>query len=86
MINSVCGKTMENLRESVKIANNEKDHLKHVSRPTFISQKNFAKNFTAIHKIKTVSTLKKPIYVEFIVLELSKWLMCDFLYNFIKKN
>ena len=38
MINSVYGKTMENLtkRISVKIVNNEKDFLKHVSKPTFI--------------------------------------------------
>ena len=30
--------------------------------------------------------LNKPIYVGFTVLELSKWLMSDFHYNFVKKN
>ena len=29
--------------------------------------------------------LNKPIYVGFTVLELSKWLMYDFYYDFIKK-
>ena len=81
-------KTMENLRKriSVKIENNEKDYLKHVSKPTFISQKIFDKHFAAIHEIKPVWTLNKPIYVGFIVLELNKWLMYDFCYIFFKKR
>ena len=46
MINSVFGKTMENLRKriSVKRVVNEKDYLKHTSKPTFISTKIFDKN------------------------------------------
>ena len=88
MINSVYGKTMENLRKriSVGLINNEKDYLKYVSKPTYISQKIFDKNFAAVHEIKPVVTLNKPIYVGFLVLELSKWLMHDFHYNFIKKD
>ena len=46
----------------------------------------FYKDFATIHEIKPVLTLNKPIYVGFIVLELSKWLMYDFHYHFIKKN
>ena len=86
MINCVYDKTLENLRKriSVRLVNNEKDYLKHVNKPSFILQKIFDINFAAIHEIKPVLTLDKPIYVGFTVLELSKLLMYDFHYNFIK--
>ena len=88
MINSVYGKTITKLRKriSVRLVNNEKDYLKHVSKPTFISQKTFDKKFGAIHEIKPVLTLNKTIYVGFTVLELSKRLMDHFHYNFIQTN
>ena len=40
MINSIYGKTMENLRKriSVRLVNNGKDFLKYTSRPTHITQ------------------------------------------------
>ena len=74
MINSAYGKTMENLRKriSVRVVNNEKDFLKHVSKPTFISTKIFDKNYAAILEITRVLMLKKPIYVGFTVIKLSK--------------
>ena len=73
MINSVYGKTMENLwkRINVRLVNNEKDFSKHTSRPTHITHKIFDRNYAAIHEIKPVFTLNKPIYVGFTVLELS---------------
>ena len=54
MINSVYGKTMENLRKRILVGlvNNEKDCLKHINKPTVISQSIFDKNFAAIHEIK----------------------------------
>ena len=88
MINSVYGKTMENLRKriNVRLVNKRKDFLKYTSRPTHITHKTFCKNHAAIHEIKPVLTLNKPIYVGFTVLELYKWLMYDFHYNFIKNH
>ena len=88
MINSVYGKTMGNLRKriNVKLVNNAKDFLKYTSKPTCVTHKSFDKNFAAIREIKPVLMLNKQIYVGFTVLELSKWMMYDFHYNFIKKN
>ena len=87
-VNSVFGKTMENLRKriNVKLINNARDYVKSVSRPTFVSQKIFSKNLVAIHKIKPVLLLNKPIYVGFSIPELSKLLMYDFHYNYFLKN
>ena len=88
MVNSVYGKTMKNLKKRIKVrlVTNEKDFLKYTSKPTYISHKIFGKNYAAIHEIKPVLILNKPIYVGLTVLELSKWLMYDFHYNFIKNH
>ena len=88
IINSVYGRTMENLRKriNVRLVDNEKDFLKYTSRPTHITHKIFDKKHAAIHEITSVLTLNKPIYVGFTVLELSNGLMYDFHYNYIKKN
>ena len=88
MVNSVYGKTMGNLRKriNVRLVTNEKDFLKYTSRPTHINHKIFSKNYAAIHEIKPVLKLNKPIYFGFAVPELSKWLMYDFHSNFIKKR
>ena len=79
---------MENLckRINVRLVNNEKDFLKYTSRLTHITHEIFGKNYAATYEIKPVLKLNKLIYVRFTVLELSKCLMYDFRYNFIKKH
>ena len=54
MINSLYGKAMQNLRKriSVRLENNEKDFLKYIGRPTYITHKIFDKNYAAVHEIK----------------------------------
>ena len=86
MNNSVFGKTMENHKISVELINNPKGYVRSISKPNFISQKVFSENFVAIHKIKPVLTLNRPIYVGFSILELSKVLMYEFPYKYVKNK
>ena len=88
MINSVHRKTMENLQKSinVRLVNKAEDFLRYTNKPTHITHKVFGKNYAAIHEMKPVLILNKPIYGGFTVLDLSKWKMYDFHYNFIKNN
>ena len=84
--NPVYGNTMENMRKRIKIRilKNAKDFIKYKSRPTWVNWKVFGKSFlVAIHEKKKSLTLNKPIYVGFTVLELSKWEMYNFHYNFM---
>ena len=60
-----------------------KDYLRCVGKPTFVSQKIFNKNLVAVHKIKSILLLNKPIYIGFSILELSK-LLFDFHYGYFK--
>ena len=46
----------------------------------------FNKNLVAIHEIKPVLTLNKTIYVGFSILDLSKLLMYEFHYKYIKSK
>ena len=80
MINSVYGKTMENMRKRMKtrIVTNEKDCIKYSSRPTFKNSIIFGKNLVAIHEKLEEIKLNKPIYVGCGVLEESKLEMYKF--------
>ena len=77
---------MENLRKriNVRLINNAEDFLKYASKPTYITHKIFDKHFAAIHENKLVLIFNKPIYVGSTALDLSKWKVYDFHYNFIK--
>ena len=46
---------------NVRFVNNKKDFLKYISKPTYVAHKIFNKSFAAIHEIKPVLILNKPI-------------------------
>ena len=77
---------MENLRKrvDVKLVTDEKKLAKLSSKPTFVSYKIINEDLVAVHKIKETLILNRPIYIELSILGLSKLLMYDFHYNYIK--
>ena len=83
--NAAYGKTMENMRKRIKlrVVKNAKDFIKYTSRSTCVNWEVFENNLAAIHEKKILVTLNKPIYVRFTVLEISKWEMNNFHYNFM---
>jgi hypothetical protein len=86
MINSVYGKTMENIRKlvDIRLCSNGKKYEKLVAKPNFKERTRFAENLSAIHMNKTKILFNKPIYVGMCVLDLSKFFMYDFHYNVMK--
>ena len=88
MNNSVFGKTMENIRKrvDVRLVTDENKLLKMAAKPTYVSSKIFNENLVAVHKIKETLTLNRPAYVGMCILDLSKTLMYDFHYNYIKQK
>ncbi|XP_068707786.1 uncharacterized protein [Montipora foliosa] len=88
MNNSVFGKTMENIRKrvDVRLVTDKNKLSKMAAKPTYVSSKIFNKNLVAVHKIKETLTLNRPAYVGMCILDLSKTLMYDFHYNYIKQK
>ena len=79
---------MKNLhkRVDVRLVTDEKKLDKLTSKPTYVSSKIFNENLMAVHKVKETLTLNRPAYVGMCIVDLSKTLMYDFHYNYIKKK
>ena len=88
MNNSVFGKTIENIRkrENVILVDDRKLANKLSSKPNFERLTIFDENLVAVHMKKTEVYFNKPIYVGQAILDLSKTLMFDFHYNYIKNK
>ena len=86
MNNSIYGKTVENVqkRQDIRFVTKRKQALKLIVKMNFKKETIFSKNLAAIHMNKLEILYNKPIFVGFTILELSKWVMYDFVYNYIK--
>ena len=88
MDNSVFGKTMENIRRrvNIKLVNNKKRAEKLSAKPNFNHSNILSEDLVAIHMKKTKLVFNKPVYLGMCILDLSKTLMYDFRYNYIKQK
>ena len=86
MNNSVLGKTMENVRKhrDIKLVTKDKRRNQLVSEPNYHATKSFSENLLAIETKKIKVKMNKPVYLGLSILEISKTLMYEFWYDYIK--
>ena len=86
MDKAAYGEFMEKLEKTihVRLVSNKKDYFKWSSKTSYISQKIFDNDLVAIRKNNV--TLKKAAHDGMCILDLSKVLMCEFHYDYIKDN
>ena len=86
--NAVFGKTMENVRKhrDIKLVTTDKRRNQLASEPNYHTTKYFSENLTAIEMKKKKKKVKvnKPIYIGMSILDISKTLMYEFWYDYIK--
>ena len=86
MNNSVFGKTMKNVRNhrDIKIVTTNKQRNKFASEPNYNTTKYISK-YLLIMEMKNVEVkMNKPVYLGQAILDISKTLMYEFWYHYIK--
>ena len=86
MNNSAFGKTMENIRKhkDIKLVTNEKAYLRNVMKPNSKSGVLFGENLMGCEMGKIKVVMNKPVYLGQAILDLSKIVMYEFHYDYMK--
>ena len=86
MNNLVFGKTMENIRKyrDIKLVTTDKKRSKLVSEPNYHTINLISENLSVIEMKKAKIKINKPIYLGLSILEISKTLMYEFWYDYMK--
>ena len=88
MNNSVFGNTMENIRKhrNIKLVNNEEESLRNVMCPNFKSGTLLSPNLMGCEMGKIKVVMSKPVYLGQAILDLSKTIMYEFHYDYMKQK
>ena len=86
MNNAVFGKTMENVRKrrDIKLVTTDKKRSKLVSKPNYHTMNYISDDLSIIEMKRTKVKMNKPIYLGLSILEISKLLMYEFWYDYMK--
>ena len=86
MNNSVFGKMMENIRKhrNIKLVTTEEKYLCTIMKPNFKSGVRFGENLMGCEMGKIKVIMKKPVYLSQVILDLSKIVMYEFHYDYMK--
>ena len=86
MNNSVFGKTMENIRRhrDIKLLTTDKKRSTLVSEPNHHTINLISEDLSIIELKKSKVKMNKPIYLGLLILEVSKILMYEFWYDYMK--
>ena len=86
MNNSVFGKTMEDIRKQtdIRLVTTPEEARKLINKPNYTGRTTFSPNLVAIHMGKTSIYMNKPVYLGMSILDISKTLMYDFYYGYLK--
>ena len=86
MNNSVFDKTMDNIRKhrDIKLVATDKKRSKLVSEPNYHTINLISEDLSIIEMKKTKVKMNKPIYLGLSILEISKILMYEFWYDYMK--
>ena len=88
MNNLVFGKIMENVRKhrDIKLVKTDHKRNKLVSEPNYHTMKLISENLSIIEMKKVKVKMNKPIYLGLSILEISKIIMYEFWYDYVKKK
>ena len=86
MNNAVFGKTMQNIRKhrDIKLVTTDKKRSKLVSELIYHTINLISEDLSIIEMKKTKAKMNKPIYLGLSILEISKILMYEFWYDYMK--
>ena len=84
----VFGRTFINVRKqfNIKLVTTDRGRNQLVSEPNYHTTKWFSENRLAIEMKKTKVKMNKPVYLGFSILEISKTLMYEFWYDYMKSK